>query len=340
MRRLWKSHHPAAFTLVELLVVIAIIGILVALLLPAVQSAREAARRSECQNHIKQIALALHTYESAFGVFPPAAVGKDLSRETVNGWYGRDEAAFNVHGHSWMVLLLPQLEQNSIYDAWNFTGNLLAANKELATTNIPDFYCPTRREAVRVEDFRLMPFYVEGKAPFWEGGGTDYGACTGFGNSNKDGGGGRWTPPCEHSFGTAENFEYLERTSPKRRALGVIVPYRPTRMAQVSDGTSQTLLLGELQRHFPGPEHPEPNHCTFVSDDSWAIGGVANLFNFQNGRINDTFYEAPGSDHAGGAFFAFIDGSVHFLSDDTDADTLRFLSSIDAHESITGDYLP
>ncbi|MHC4401971.1 MAG: DUF1559 family PulG-like putative transporter, partial [Planctomycetota bacterium] len=94
-----RSRRPA-FTLVELLVVIAIIGILIALLLPAVQAAREAARRMRCQNHLRQIVTALHNYETAFGVFPPGTIDDGVRRRQQWGW---------------PVFLLPYLEEKSLY---------------------------------------------------------------------------------------------------------------------------------------------------------------------------------------------------------------------------------
>ncbi len=102
------------FTLVELLVVIAIIGVLVALLLPAVQAAREAARRSQCKNNLKQITLALHNYEQSFKVFPPSST----SRFGAGVWNypGTGPTDPNIHLHSFASLLLPYLEQGSIAD--------------------------------------------------------------------------------------------------------------------------------------------------------------------------------------------------------------------------------
>src|SRR5262249_12728405 len=111
------SSGPSAkrgFTLIELLVVIAIIAVLIALLLPAVQSAREAARRASCVNNLKQIALAVHNYESANGSFP---IGVILNRDTDYGW----SCSWTSFGFSLFALILPQMEQQPIYNSINFS---------------------------------------------------------------------------------------------------------------------------------------------------------------------------------------------------------------------------
>jgi prepilin-type N-terminal cleavage/methylation domain-containing protein/prepilin-type processing-associated H-X9-DG protein len=115
---------PAGFTLVELLVVIAIIGVLIALLLPAVQAAREAARRMQCTNHLKQIGLALHNYEGSYRVFPPA--------------YSRRP------GHNMLTFILPQLEQTTIYDRyrWDLAWDD-PANDRATQVDVEVFLCPT-----------------------------------------------------------------------------------------------------------------------------------------------------------------------------------------------------
>src|SRR5690349_9479449 len=104
------SHRRRAFTLVELLVVIAIIGILVAMLLPAVQSAREAARRMQCSNNLKQMGLALHNYNAANGVFPSGS----RSHYSDTSW---------TWGHAWGVAILPYTEQVNLYDKFDMVGS-------------------------------------------------------------------------------------------------------------------------------------------------------------------------------------------------------------------------
>ena len=120
-----RPKQDRGFTLVELLVVIAIIGILIALLLPAVQAAREAARRMQCTNNLKQIGLAMLTYESAHSLFPPACVGAPTT-------------------HNILTFLLPQLDQQSIQDLYHFDSNWNAAiNKPAIENDIDTFVCPS-----------------------------------------------------------------------------------------------------------------------------------------------------------------------------------------------------
>ncbi len=143
------------FTLVELLVVIAIIGVLVALLLPAVQAAREAARRTQCKNNLKQIALALHNYEQSFKVFPPSST----SRFGAGVWNypGTGPTDPNLHLHSFASLLLPYLEQGSIADQIDYNVSALApANRPIASQILPVYRCPSYSGKAYSDD----PLYV------------------------------------------------------------------------------------------------------------------------------------------------------------------------------------
>lgn len=130
-----KHHSKTGFTLVELLVVIAIIGILIGMLLPAVQQVREAARRIACGNKIKQLGLALHNYQSAHQVFPPGVVDND------------DDLKDGLH--SGVVFLLPFIEQNNVFDQYDFTTDWKSTqNLPLASVNIETFHCPSNNSQV------------------------------------------------------------------------------------------------------------------------------------------------------------------------------------------------
>src|SRR5689334_22741074 len=134
-----KRHRRPGFTLIELLVVIAIIGVLIALLLPAVQSAREAARRSQCTNNLKQLGLALHNYESSNGSFPPAG-------ESTN--YGTTPPSTQFVDGSWSTFarILPYIEGGASYNAANFSleyHDLTGANFTASSTVVATFLCPS-----------------------------------------------------------------------------------------------------------------------------------------------------------------------------------------------------
>ncbi len=129
------------FTLVELLVVIAIIGILVSMLLPAVQSVREAARRTVCKNNLKQLGLALHNHESAFGKFPPGFVS-----EVTGPWPGGSNDPVPEIGPGWnmLAMLLPQLEQAALHQQIDFTLPITDPVNQIArSTNVPVYRCPS-----------------------------------------------------------------------------------------------------------------------------------------------------------------------------------------------------
>ena len=300
------------FTLVELLVVIAIIAILIALLLPALQAAREAARRTQCINHLKQLGVAILNYESALTKYPPGAVSS--APPTSFAFDIKDDAANGRNGTSWMVHILPYLEQNVIYDEWNFKRNV-SQNEPQARNDIATFYCPTRRDQVRPMDIQNGLMFQR-----WDKGGTDYGGCVGGGNAFRDCSlSGGCSQPCEHQMSVI-GFGNINKLD-----VGIFHLNISTRIAVVTDGTSNTIATGELHRLF----NPQPgNECLRISDDGWAVGGVATLFDTDAdlvpddglgfGGINSEYFEQPGSDHPGVAHFGMVDGSVRFMSENID----------------------
>ncbi len=133
-----------AFTLIELLVVIAIIAILIALLLPAVQQAREAARRTQCKNHLKQIGLAMHNYHDANLVFPPAYVGSPTATGTAFGVSYPDDNGNGPSGFAWGTMLLPFLDQTPLYNSLDFSQPCWAPQHAAAAkTKLSAFLCPS-----------------------------------------------------------------------------------------------------------------------------------------------------------------------------------------------------
>jgi prepilin-type N-terminal cleavage/methylation domain-containing protein len=316
------SAKPATrpgFSLIELLVVVAVVGLLVALLLPAVQAAREAARRSFCQNNLKQLAMAVLQHESGNGRLPKATVvseGVDDPATCVGCWNPRGEAAMvgftagTKHGTSWMLEILPFIEESAIYDAWDRQTNV-AGNELLAQRDIGAFYCPTRRSGIRAGsgDAENLP------SAAWTGGGTDYGGCYGRYDAFND------DVATNRPFVSRQHGANTGTVKPE----GVFMPNVGFAAAAIHDGLSNTIMLGELQRLRPpaGASAAETNART--SQDGWAVGGAATLFVTASapvlnpGGLNNGFFESAGSEHAGGAFFAMADGSVHFISEFIDA---------------------
>jgi len=208
-----------AFTLVELLVVIAIIGVLVALLLPAVQSAREAARRMQCQSNLKQIALALHNYEQTHRKFPPGCIQQQADPQ----WSAGATAANTINdteSWAWGAFLLPYIEQSALYEQAGIgRGNLLQNVIPLANTYIPSYRCPSdgRAPKTRVGQGFSIRFAPWGLSHF-------KGNCghAGCGISGSDGIFWRTNGPGEG--GTPSDIGFR----------------------QIEDGTSNTIAVGEI----------------------------------------------------------------------------------------------
>jgi prepilin-type N-terminal cleavage/methylation domain-containing protein/prepilin-type processing-associated H-X9-DG protein len=285
------------FTLVELLVVIAIIGILVALLLPAVQSAREAARRLQCGNNLKQLGLALQTYHQTHGVFP---VGARTDNEL-----------------SWHVAILPHIEQTALFNRFDFRqGTFSHGGRDPANPSGPEVSWNLRQSFTRVDMF-LCPSQSQRRStldnlleqyPHTESGehayATHYHGVMGP----------RGTNPA-----TGENYELFSVTSIYGvfSAEGVLLRGRHVTIAQTRDGASNTLGVGEIS--WDG----YPWYRTWMRGatltNQIASGGTKNVVLPINpgsvGQYNDGEF---GSNHPGGAHFVYCDGSVHFLNESID----------------------
>jgi prepilin-type N-terminal cleavage/methylation domain-containing protein len=302
------------FTLIELLVVIAIIAILVAMLLPTVQQAREAARRSQCKNNLKQLALALHNYEETHTTFPPGVVTINPQASVVicslgfgfgasDSWNEAQSGA-GVHGTSWMLQILPYVEKNTLYEEWDFELSP-SGNRAVGETDIPFFYCPSRRSNA-ISDARMF----QG----WTKGGTDYGGCLGVCNGF-------------HDCGTHEFWRVATGNRPEAPCKGMFRVNSATRIRDVTDGMSNTIMLGELERLDRSTGN--------FSQDGWAIGGSPTIFSTCSNRCrgpNSDFFEEPASDHVGGIHVGLADGSIKFTADSIDKTIFAALGSMQNYE--------
>jgi prepilin-type N-terminal cleavage/methylation domain-containing protein len=310
------SLHTRGFSLIELLVVVAIVGLLVGMLLPAVQAARESARKISCQSNLKQLATAILAYEQSNGRLPMATVVKKPPEapctDCFNPW---SEARGSVtgaseQGTSWLLEIMPHLEETAIANTWNRQTNV-AGNAAIAQADVKVFYCPSRRSGIRRADEDHLNLLDEN----WTGGGTDYGGCHGRFEG------------FETAVASGRPFlPQADATGNTQRREGIFKPNVAFTMAAIRDGQSNTIMLGELQRLRPVPGGTSLIDTAHrQSQDGWAVGGAATLFVTSTspadnpGGLNNRFFQSPGSEHVGGAFFAMADGSVHWIDEFIDA---------------------
>jgi len=334
------ADRKPGFTLVELLVVIAIIGMLIALLLPAVQAAREAARRVQCTNTLKQISLAAHNYHDAARSFPPAIV--------FTRFYPAPTARYA--GVSLFVHLLPYIEMGNLRERWAVGDpeSVFNGGREALSAVGPNLLCPSEPESE-------SPLYYDRHV--W-GLATDrYIKVTSYAGN---GGTRSYHPASGYLMADGIFFHVGPNSKPQ-------ADQKPVRLADITDGTSNTLFFGERSRW-------DPNYNTFAAQGwDWAFRYYGNWcgtsgqslghvtlssyspINYRlpfdvdhradasppaNSAVDFKYYIdlrvcAYGSNHPGGANLSMCDGSVRFVSETISLITLRALSTREGRETET-----
>lgn len=326
-----KKDSSRGFTMIELLVVIGIIGVLIALLLPAVQSAREAARSTDCKNRIRQLALATHLHHDAVGYFPPARYESRPDADPAN--------QCGLETPTWLARVMPYIEQVSLGDQWDYSKPW-HEHPENVRTIVPDiFLCPSRRSGTRPIGTRNLRTSVTG------GGGrlpcgcpipprpVDVtldveGALSDYAGNHGDLTPGATGAPTDFYFG-GNGTGVIISVRPDCRNGKAIAPSDRVRMASVSDGTSSTFLFGEKFVSLNGlaqfPEDSPAYDGDHLPASCRLAGPGLRLANGPNDVLADMF--SFGSWHPAGVHFAFVDGSVRLFSPETDTKLLGSLAN-------------
>ncbi len=304
------TQKRTAFTLIELLVVIAIIAVLVSLLLPAVQQAREAARRSQCSNNLKQIGLAIHNFENAQQTLPSSRLGPQHA--------------------TWFVQILPYVEQASLYNLWNLSNTYYVQTPQAQMAQVPVFYCPSRRSDMLSTQFEISSTGIPDSQQY-PGALGDY-----AGNGGQFAGAIVDDPLC--------NGVMCQANSQVTNSQIVSTQSR-TKLRDVTDGTSQTFLVGE--KHVPLSMFGQ-------SGPTWGDGSIYNgdfprnfsriagqpKFNLGTGPtdLNGPWHCKFGSYHAGVCQFLFTDGHIVALSTSIDLNVLNRLAVRNDGIPVGGDF--
>ena len=308
-----RPSRARGFTLIELLVVIAIIAVLVAILLPAVQQAREAARRSQCQNNLKQLGLAMHSYGETFGVFPPAYVHQRTAT-SITG---------DNHGHwAWSAMLLPYVELSGLYNKLE-TGSLtpsqsLPINRDALRTRYGVFRCPSDTGPDYHDTATSLGYTIT----LATGAGDTGLSLSNYVVSNN-----------------TKNVRQRRATNGKDGTTGATGPFwmdSSCRIRDLLDGASNTLFLGERAyksnsilmnagmlfavRDYNGLGPSAQD----ITSPSWNQGIMAIAGSVHNGinpvltAVDQSVSQSYSSRHVGGVLFCFGDGRVAFLSENID----------------------
>jgi prepilin-type N-terminal cleavage/methylation domain-containing protein len=281
-----RESKPRGFTLVELLVVIAIIGILIALLLPAVQAARESARRTLCMNNLKQIGIGFHDHENVYGYFPSGglgpsgASGRTLLNLGTAGLSTQQIANYTAQQWGWCYQILPYIEQSTL---WSLPSGQEAT---IISTAVPTYYCPTRARQKVVTSIAV----------------TDY-----AGNGGSYGNWGSMTAPVNSLDGVLV---------PSACAIvnGVVAPAKgpQVNLAAITDGTSNTLLVGELWMYNQWYNLRTSGAETCIDNEGWCNGWDNDTICYSGSLTNNAYASVmPQPDSVTGWSCGYIFGSAH-----------------------------
>lgn len=279
-----------AFTLIELLVVIAIIAVLIALLLPAVQQAREAARRTQCKNHLKQLGLAIHNYHDTFGTLPPGWIGVTNGTSDIYG----------MNGWGWGAKLLPQLDQGPLYNQLNFSSKMESpANQAYRIASIPTFICPSDT----------------GPGNTWtiqDSSGTN---LVDLARANYVG-----------VFGVSDIDDCLGAPNSPCRGEGAFFQNSSVQFRDFVDGLSNTIVIGEHKSRRETGFNWTSTWAGVVANGDDAIvrilGTTDHTPNSPANHIDDF-----SSYHVGGAHFVMGDGAVRFVGTNIDLGVYQHLAT-------------
>jgi prepilin-type N-terminal cleavage/methylation domain-containing protein/prepilin-type processing-associated H-X9-DG protein len=315
MRTIRKPRSGHAFTLIELLVVIAIIAVLIALLLPAVQSAREASRRAQCLNNLKQISLALHNYHDAVATFPPGYISLTQGNQPNGAEIGP--------GWGWMSMVLGQMEQVTLFNGVNFSLPTPApASQTARATRLNILLCPSNvgdNGPLTIKD-------ASGKVIVAD------------------------LAPGQY-VGVAGQFEPEEFPAQNN---GVFYRNSRIGIRDITDGTSSTLMIGERSQNVANatwvgmiPAGLACNNPTWPVQDCEASNVL--ILGHTGPSPDEPWIDVPNnrkagvddfhSLHAGGCNFAFCDGSIRFIKETINPQVFSYLATRNGGEVISGDGL-
>jgi prepilin-type N-terminal cleavage/methylation domain-containing protein/prepilin-type processing-associated H-X9-DG protein len=325
-----KPVRPA-FTLIELLVVIAIIAILIGMLVPAVQKVRASAARAQCQNNLKQLGLAVHSYHDANKRVPPNATHFFGTWGTTTAWmapngvsYNSDQTVAGPYTWSWIARILPYIEQGPLAQQYNIPNGTMGSAQAGLATVIPLLQCPA--DGTEANNPATDWPNINGIAL----GLTNYRGCSG---SN-------WGINGANTFNTA--FPVTD-PDPNFGAKGLDAGNgifyrtdgaRKLTLVNIVDGTSNTFMIGEdlhsYDQHCGGWAYPNYVNATCAiplnyNDAGYTYSNFVNRYSFH-------------SQHEGGANFCFADGSVRFVPNSVDINLYRGMATIRGGETVNPDF--